>query len=57
MLREVAPGVTADEVVAATGAPLTVADDVPDDAAARDGLTVVATNDRRARLPTAAGPF
>jgi 3-oxoacid CoA-transferase subunit B len=29
VLREVAPGVTADEVVAATGAPLTVADDVP----------------------------
>ncbi len=28
VLRETAPGVTADEVVAATGAPLTVADDV-----------------------------
>ena len=28
-LREVAPGVTVDEVVAATDAPLTVADDVP----------------------------
>jgi len=28
MLRETAPGVTADEVVAATGAPLTVADDL-----------------------------
>ena len=28
VLREVAPGVSADEVVAATGAPLTVADDV-----------------------------
>ena len=28
VLREVAPGVTADEVVSATGAPLTVADDV-----------------------------
>ena len=30
VLREVAPGVTADEVVAATGAPLTVPDDVPE---------------------------
>jgi 3-oxoacid CoA-transferase subunit B len=30
VLREVAPGVTADEVVAATGAPLTVGDDVPE---------------------------
>jgi 3-oxoacid CoA-transferase subunit B len=29
VLREVAPGVTVDEVVAATGAPLTVAGDVP----------------------------
>ena len=29
VLREVAPGVTADEVVAATDAPLIVADDVP----------------------------
>ena len=29
VLREVAPGVTVDEVVAATGAPLTVGDDVP----------------------------
>jgi 3-oxoacid CoA-transferase subunit B len=29
VLREVAPGVTADEVVAKTGAPLTVPDDVP----------------------------
>ncbi len=29
VLREVAPGVTADEVVAATGAPLSVPDDVP----------------------------
>jgi 3-oxoacid CoA-transferase subunit B len=29
-LVEVAPGVTADEVVAATGAPLAVPDDVPD---------------------------
>jgi 3-oxoacid CoA-transferase subunit B len=28
VLREVAPGISADEVVAATGAPLTVADDV-----------------------------
>jgi 3-oxoacid CoA-transferase subunit B len=28
VLRETAPGITADEVVAATGAPLTVADDV-----------------------------
>jgi 3-oxoacid CoA-transferase subunit B len=28
VLREVAPGVPVDEVVAATGAPLTVADDV-----------------------------
>jgi 3-oxoacid CoA-transferase subunit B len=28
VLRETAPGVTVDEVVAATGAPLTVADDV-----------------------------
>jgi 3-oxoacid CoA-transferase subunit B len=27
-LREVAPGVTVDEVIAATGAPLTIADDV-----------------------------
>jgi 3-oxoacid CoA-transferase subunit B len=30
VLREVAPGVSADEVVAATEAPLTVADDVPE---------------------------
>ena len=30
VLREVAPGITADEVVAATGAPLTVPDDVPE---------------------------
>ncbi len=30
VLREVAPGVTADEVVKATGAPLTVPDDVPE---------------------------
>ena len=30
VLREVAPGVTVDEVVAATGAQLTVADDVPE---------------------------
>jgi 3-oxoacid CoA-transferase subunit B len=29
VLREVAPGVTADDVLAATGAPLTVPDDVP----------------------------
>ena len=29
VLREVAPGVTTDDVVAATGAPLTVPDDVP----------------------------
>jgi 3-oxoacid CoA-transferase subunit B len=29
VLREVAPGVTADEVVAATEAPLIVADEVP----------------------------
>jgi 3-oxoacid CoA-transferase subunit B len=29
VLREVAPGVTVDEVIAATGAPLTVAGDVP----------------------------
>jgi 3-oxoacid CoA-transferase subunit B len=28
VLRETAPGVTADEVVSATGAPLTVADDL-----------------------------
>ena len=28
-LRELAPGVTAEEVVAATGCPLTVPDDVP----------------------------
>jgi 3-oxoacid CoA-transferase subunit B len=28
VLRETAPGVTADEVVTATGAPLTVADDL-----------------------------
>src|SRR3712207_4088122 len=30
VLREVAPGVTPDEVVKATGAPLTVPDDVPE---------------------------
>ena len=29
MLREVAPGTTVDEVVAATGAPLQVSGDVP----------------------------
>jgi 3-oxoacid CoA-transferase subunit B len=29
VLREVAPGVTVDQVIAATGAPLTVPDDVP----------------------------
>jgi 3-oxoacid CoA-transferase subunit B len=29
VLRETAPGVSAEEVQAATGAPLTVADDVP----------------------------
>jgi 3-oxoacid CoA-transferase subunit B len=29
VLREVAPGVTTDDVVAATEAPLTVPDDVP----------------------------
>ena len=29
VLREVAPGVTADEVLTRTGAPLTVPDDVP----------------------------
>ena len=41
VLREVAPGVTVDEVVAATGAPLTVPDDVPEMTAPRHRLTAV----------------